>query len=248
VSAATPDTTARKPAPPPAHWGRALRTILISPRNGFAKALRLSRSDEGRGGRKVLVPILSALGGAYLLLMFLKVRGLTGFRDITPSEFDWAPFTLALVVAALSGVLAHYLFGFAATPAASRLGRRCEPQDLRTVWGLAGFPVAVAFLLLLVLDIAIAGREAYSSVEDNSLITGWSAGSLTVGLSLGLWSLYLFVKGLAVAAQTRISRSLLLVVVATLCLAIAAYVATRVVYGIGMATGLIVDLIQAVSK
>lgn len=210
--------------------------------------MRLSRSDEGRGGRRVLVPALSALGGAYLLLMFLKIRGLTGFREVTPAEFDWSAFGLALAVAALSGVLAQFLFGFAGAPATSRLGSRCKPQDLRTVWSLAGFPVAVGFLLLVVLDIAIAGRQAYSSVEGDALVTGWATGSLTVGLILGVWSLYLFAQGLGVAAEMRFSRSLLFVVVGSLCLAVAAPVATFVIYGMGMLTGLIVDLIQAVSR
>ena len=239
----------RKNPAPSAHWGSALRSILTSPRRGFARAIRLSRSGDGGRARAVLVTLLAALGAAHILLVFLKVRGLTGFRPISPEETQWwGGLGLAILAAAVAGVVAHLLFGVVARPIVARLGTRSEGRELRTIWGLASFPAAAGFVLLVVLDVFIAGREAYSSVEGDSLVTGWAAGSLAIALSLGIWSLYLFVQGLRVAADVRPSRSIMVLLVAVLCVAVAAFLGTLVVVGVVSLIGLLVNVVQAVNK
>lgn len=193
--------------------------------------------------------VLAGLGGAHLLLIFLKVRGLTGFRPVSPAETEWwGGLGLALFAAAVAGVIGHLLFAFVATPLVARLGKPCERPDLRTIWGLAGFPAAAGFVLLVVLDILIAGREAYSSIEDDSLVTAWAAGSLAIAVSLGIWSLYLFVQGLRVAADVRPPRSIMVLLVAVLSLAIASVLAVFAVMGVVSLVGLLVNVVQAVIK
>jgi hypothetical protein len=130
----------------------------------------------------------------------------------------------------------------------SRIGKSSEPRDLRTIWGLAAFPAAAGFILIVLLDIVIAGREAYTKVEGSSLVTGWSAGSLAIGLSLGVWSLYLFVQGLRVAAEVPPSRSIMVVLVGLLCLMVGAVLGGFAVVGLVSLGGLLWNVIQAVNK
>lgn len=247
-------TAERAPAPrknpaPPAHWGSALRTILTAPRKGFTRALRLSRDDDGGRAGSILVLLLSGLGGAYLLLMFLKIRGLVGFREVSPEDTQWwGGLGLAVVAAVVAGIIGHFLFGLAAPPLVARVGKRCKPRDLRTIWGLSSFPAAVGFTLLVILDLVIAGREAYSSLEGSSLTTGWAAGSLAIGLSLGAWSLYLFLQGLQVAADVRPSRSIMVLLVAVLCLMPATFLGIIAVVGVASLVGMLVNVVQAVNK
>lgn len=193
--------------------------------------------------------VLAGLGGAYLLLMFLKIRGLIGFKEISPDDAQfWTGFASALGAAALAGALGNLLFGFASPPLVSRIGKSSEPRELRTIWGLAAFPAAAGFILIVLLDIVIAGREAYTKVEGSSLVTGWSAGSLAIGLSLGVWSLYLFVQGLRVAAEVPPSRSIMVVLVGLLCLMVGAVLGGFAVVGLVSLGGLLWNVIQAVNK
>ena len=192
--------------------------------------------------------MLAALGGAFLVLMSLKVRGLTGLRAAPLNEFRWGVFALALVVGAVTGVVGHLVFGVFGAPLVSRFGHRCEARDLRTIWAVAGFPVAIGFCVLVILDVLIGGREAYSSLEDDALITGWAAGSLALGVSLAIWSLYLFAKGLGVAAGLGVPRRIMVMLVAAVCLVIAAPIAFYVLVGVGTLAGLLVDVVQAVKK
>ena len=197
----------------------------------------------------MLVTVLAALGVAHLLLVFLKVRGLTGFRAVSAEDTQWwGGLGLAVLAAAIGGVLAHLLFGVVAPSLVARLGKRAEGRELRTIWGLSSFPAAAGFLLLVVLDVLIAGREAYSALEGDSLVRGWAAGSLALALSLGFWSLYLFVVGLRVAADVRPAASIMVVLVAAFCVAIAAVVGTLIVVGVVSLIGLLVNVIEAVKK
>lgn len=249
MSAATRARAPRKHQAPPAHWGSALRSILTSPRKGFARALRLSRNDGGGRAGSILALLLSGLGGAYLLLMFLKIRGLLGFLEVSPQDAQWwSGLVLSVIAATVMGIVGHFLFGVAARPLVARIGKRCAARELRTVWGLSSFPAAAGFGVLLILDLLIAGREAYSSVEGDSLVTGWSVGSLVIGLSLGVWSLYLFVQGLEVAADVRPSRSIMVLLVAVLCLTFAAAFGIVVMIGLVSLVGLLVNIVQAVNK
>lgn len=193
--------------------------------------------------------MLAALGGSYLLLMSLKIRGLVGFKEVSPEDAQyWSGLASALLAAAVAGALGSFLFGFASPPLVGRLGKPSRPRELRTVWGLSAFPAAAGFVLIVLLDVLIAGREAYAKVEGDSLVTGWAAGSLAIGLSLGIWSLYLFVQGLRVAAEVPPSRSIMVLLVGILCLMVGAVLGGLAVIGVASLIGLLVNVVQAVSK
>ncbi len=90
------------------------------------------------------------------------------------------------------------------------------------VWGMASFPVATGFVLILLCDVLLAGEEAYTSDQTTSLATGWTVASMVLATSLAAWSIYLFGKGMAIVSGLRHSRSAAVVVFAGICLAIAA--------------------------
>lgn len=197
----------------------------------------------------MLMPLLAALGGAFLTLLFLKVRGVIGFEGITPSEFRWRDFSLVLVAGALAGIIGHYLFGWLAQALVARDGKRASARDLRTVWGVAGVPVALAFVLFLVLDVLIGGRDVYLTPrEGDSLVMGWAIGSLVLALGAAAWSFLLFLKGIGITGEMRPSRSTAVVVVSGIALGVAAPLALLVVVGILSLGQFLIDLVQAVAK
>lgn len=230
-------------------WGLALRTVLVSPGDGFKRSLRLSRGTESSRASSILMPLLAAFGGAYLMLLFLKIRGLIGFEGVRPDEFKWGVFSLALIVGALAGVIGHFLFGALARPLVAKSGRRAQARDLRTVWGVSDVPLALTFGFLLVLDVLIGGRDVYLDARGgDSLLTGWSAGSLVLAVCVAAWSLALFVKGLGIAGEMKPSRSFATLVVAWVCGAVSALLAFALVAGLVTVVGLGVDLVQALTK
>ena len=195
------------------------------------------------------MPLLAVFGGAYLMLLFLKIRGIIGFEGVRPDEFKWGVFSLALIVGGLAGVIAHYVFGALARPLVAKSGKRAEARDLRTIWGVSGFPIALTFGFLLLLDVLIGGRDVYlSSREGDSLLTGWSAGSLVLAVCIAGWSGLLFVKGLGIAGEMRPSRSFATILVACVCLLLATPIAFALVAGLVTLVGLGVDLVQALTK
>jgi uncharacterized membrane protein len=70
----------------------------------------------------------------------------------------------------------------------------------------------------------VAGRDAFTGIEAGSFAAVWSAVSNALSLSLGLWSLGLFVVGSSVGARLTLGRSVALAGVAVLCLAVVAVV------------------------
>ena len=196
----------------------------------------------------VLVSLPAALAGAFLLLAFLKMRSLIGFREIDPQDFKWEVFAGAMATGALAGVIGHYLFGLAARPVTSKGEAGMSSRRLRLVTSLASVPVAFGFVLLVVLDVVIAGRDAYSAIEDDTLVTAWTAGSLVLCVALIAWSAYLFAQGLSVAARVGTRRSIMVGALGVLCVLLAAPVALLLMIGVVTLVGLLVDLAQAVSK
>ena len=196
-----------------------------------------------------MIPTLAAFGGAFLMLLFLKVRGLIGFEGVTAEEFKWGVYALSLAAGAFVGVIAHYLFGALARPLVEKNGKRCESRDLRTIWGVSVFPIALCFVLIVGLDILIGGRDVYlASMDGDSLIAGWAAGSLVLTACAAAWSIYLFVRGLGVAGEMRPSRSFASVLVALICLIVSAPVAIGLVAGVVTLAEFSADLIRTMTK
>ena len=244
-TAAAPKVSDRRV--PAALWGRVIRTVLFSPRHGFGRALELGKTGGG-WPRVALFSLPAALAGAFSLLIFLKFRGLIGYKEISSDLFRWDSFTGALAGAALTGVLAHLLFGVLARPLLARLGRRRPARDLWMIWALAGVPAALGLVLLLPLDILISGEQAYAALSGDTLVTAWAAGSSALALGAAGWSMYLFARGLAVAAEIPLRRSIMVVVLAAFCFAVAAPLGVLLVIGVVELVGLLVQIVRAVGN
>ena len=107
VSSSAPDSPsgARKRAS--ARLGLTLRNILIAPRAGFEGALRTLHRTERVGARPANGVLLTfaALGGASLMLLYLKMRVLLDLRAVSPDEYSGSYLVAALAVGALLGLV-----------------------------------------------------------------------------------------------------------------------------------------------
>ncbi|MGH2755777.1 MAG: hypothetical protein ACRDLB_15280, partial [Actinomycetota bacterium] len=89
----------------------------------------------------------------------------------------------------------------------------------RMAWGASSFPQVFGVLLLVPLDLLIVGPHTFTSAKlEDSVASAWAALSIAVAVSLLLWSLYLFIKGLSVVAGIRMPRALAASSAALLCL------------------------------
>ena len=88
------------------------------------------------------------------------------------------------------------------------------------VWGASAFPQVVAVLILLPLDLLIVGTSTYTTgTLSDPLATAWSAFSIAIGMSVAVWSVFLFIRGIQVASGLGFWRSAAAAGVALLCFA-----------------------------
>ncbi len=193
----------------PADFGATVRGVLLAPASGFVAALkRVESSPEG-----LSTYVLGAAGGAAGVLLWLKVSGLFGLREVPARDFTWSIFAAVLVLAALIGVAAQVVWSFVA----SRAGGpdAASPRSFRAVWALASFPHLPALLLLLPLDLLFVGGRAFTTeTVGDSVSTAWIALSTAATLTLGLWGAYVFVRGTHAATRATAGRSAAVVALA----------------------------------
>jgi Yip1 domain len=206
-----------------ARLGLTLRTVLISPRDGFRAAFQATdrRERAGRHPAEGLAPfLLAALAGAALFMLWLKVGGLFGWRESPRSQFRSEFLVGALITGALLGLAGQALWSVAGRHAVRALGGRASGRDLRTVWGAAGFPQVLSLALLLPLDLLIVGPATFTTERlTDSVATAWAALSIALSAALALWSLWLFVRGVETASGMGTARALAGTLFAGLCLA-----------------------------
>jgi hypothetical protein len=195
-----------------ARLGLTLRAVLLSPEVGFESALRAAGRRERAQQRPAegFTPyLLGAVGGAASLLLWLKLGGLLGWREAPEESFRSVYLVLAVATGAVLGLGAQAAWSYATPPIAGG-GRRMSPRDARLVWGVACLPHVGAVAVLLPLDLLIVGPESYTSggVAD-TVAAGWAAASIALAVALAGWSLYLIVRGAAVAARTSALRAAL---------------------------------------
>ncbi|MGH2819344.1 MAG: YIP1 family protein [Actinomycetota bacterium] len=184
--------------------GLTLRSLLLSPREGFAASVEAADRRERAGERLpegVATYVLTVVGGASLMLLWLKVGGLVGRRRVAAVDFEPGLFVSLLSLGALLGLFAVALWGAAGPWALRRLGAHTQGRDLRMVWGAAAFPQLLALLVLLPLDMAIVGPATFTTEQlTETLGAAWASISIALSLSLAAWSAFLFWRGLEVAA------------------------------------------------
>jgi hypothetical protein len=200
-----------------ARLGSTLRAVLLTPARGFEAAVRAAdrRQKEARRPAEGVMPyLLAAVGGATLLILWLKIGALAGLREAPVESYKNEYLTAALAVGAAVGLLGQWLWGLFG---ARTLGApRATARNLRLVWGAAAFPQLATLIVLLPLDLLIVGPEAFTSDRlRDPLATAWAALSIALGVAFAVWAAYLFVRGVAVISAGR-SRTIAAVLVALL--------------------------------
>jgi hypothetical protein len=203
--------------------GATLRSVLLSPERGYRGAMRVAirRERAGRKPAEGIAPfVLAAAGGAGAMLLWLKLGGALGLRHAAGADFRWAYLLSAVVVGAVLGVLAQGVWGAAGPIVGRALGGDPKGADLRLVWGGASLPQVFALILLLPLDVSIAGPASFTDARfADSLSAAWASLSIAVAAALAVWSLYLFVRGTQVTTGLGLGRVALMVLFAGACLA-----------------------------
>ena len=185
-----------------ADFGATVRAALLSPATGFVAALkRVEASPEGRS-----TYVLGALGGASVVLLWLKVSGLFGLREFAARDFSWSIFAVVLALAAVVGVASQVVWSFVAPRAGGP--DAASPRSFRAVWALSAFPHLPALLLLLPLDILFVGGRVFTiEAIGDSVSTAWVALSTAASVSLGIWASYMFVRGTHAATRANTRRT-----------------------------------------
>lgn len=193
-------------------FGATVRGVLFSPASGFVPALK--RAETCAEGASTYV--LGALGGAAAMTLWLKVRGLLGFRKFSVADFDWGVFVGALVLGAVVTVAAQVLWGFVAPHAGGPDAG--SPRSFRSVWALSAFPQLPALLVLLPLDVLLVGGRAFTTDSAGDSVTAaWVAISTALSVSLAVWSAYLFARGTHAATRASSARSAATVAASVVC-------------------------------
>ena len=206
-----------------AHLGLTLRRVLLAPHDGFAAALKTAEKRAGAGRRPAegLSPyVLAAVGGAAASSLWLKVGGLAGLREVCTTQYLAVNITAALVLGAILGLLCQAVWALVGVPVVRGLRGETDRGSLRLVWGASAFPQVVALFILVPLDLLIVGTSTYTgaSLED-PLSTGWAAFSIAIGISVAVWSLFLFIRGIEVAGGIGFWRAVVAAGTAVLCFA-----------------------------
>ena len=217
----------RTQAPAPtrsASLGRRLRSVLVAPAAGFESAISAAerRACAGETLAEGLTPyVLAIVGGASLMIGWLKIGGLLGGRDVDPTQFGFAELGFALLTGAVLAMLGQAVFGVVASPVVRAFGGGMKGRDARIVWGVAAFPQVFTLLVLLPLDLIIVGPEIFATTKPgDSVATGWASISIALGLLMSVWSVSLFARGVQVVAQIGLLRAIGAVVVAATCLSL----------------------------
>ena len=204
-----------------ARLGLTLRSVLLSPHDGFAAAFKGAerRARAGRRPAEGIAPyVLAAVGGASAAALWLKIGAMSGLREVCTDRFVAVNIAAALVLGAILGLAAQGIWGAAGPAAVRGLRGDADGRSLRLVWGASEFPQVVALALLLPLDLLIIGTDAYTTASlEDPLSTAWAAFSIAIGISLTVWSLFLFVRGVEVAGGLGFWRAVAATGAALLC-------------------------------
>jgi hypothetical protein len=194
----------------------------VSPQRGWPAAFSVT---EERARVGVRVPegaapyVLGAIGGAQLMLLWLKLGGLLDLRSVAAADFKWSYVVVAMIAAALLALVAQYVWGAIGRVVLGRLGARPDSSRLRFVWGASALPQVFGIVILLPLDVLIVGRNLFTSERIvDTLPAMWAALSVAFSVSIAAWSIYLFFKGVQAAAGTPASKTIVAVLGALGCL------------------------------
>ena len=207
-----------------ARLGLTLRSVLLAPHDGFAAALKTAdrRARAGRRPAEGISPyVLAVIGGGAFASLWLKVGALSGLREVCTDRFVAVNIAAAIVLGGILGLLAQAIWGAVGAPTIRSFRGETDRGALRLVWGASAFPQVAALVILLPLDLLIVGSDAFTTgALDDPLSTAWAAFSIALGISLAIWSLFLFVRGVEVAGGIGFWRAVGATGVAIACFAL----------------------------
>lgn len=188
-----------------ARLGMTLRSVLVAPRDGFQAALAAAdrRARAGLRPAEGMAPVvLSALGGAALAFLWLKVGALLGVREVCSATYLAGYIVAAAVLGAVVALATQSLWGLVGKPFVRALrGEVTQGHELRLVWGAASFPQVLALVVLLPLDLLIVGTDSFTTAQlVDPVSTAWAAFSIALGVSALVWTLFLLTRGVGVAS------------------------------------------------
>jgi hypothetical protein len=202
--------SARHRAGASARLGLTLRSVALSPREGYAAALRTGERRARAGERlpEGTAPyVLAVVGGAAAMCLWLKVGALVGARDATAADTDGSLVAGAIALGGLLGGGGQLLWGALGPWLVGRFGGRARGRDLRLGWGASALPL-VGVALLLPLDLALVGPAVFAAdALGDSIAQGWAALSVALGVALAGWSAWLFLRSVEVAGDLRFVRA-----------------------------------------
>jgi hypothetical protein len=182
-----------------AQLGGTLRSILVSPEDGFRGAYAQTDRRHRLGARlpEGSAPlVMGACGGAALMLLWLKLGGMLNLRGIAPADFRWSYVIAAALGAAILGILAQCVWGPVGRVVLGRLDARTTAPRMRLAWGASALPQVFAVLILFPLDVMMTGRQMFTAERITDTFPAiWAALSVALSVSLAAWSGYLFWRG-----------------------------------------------------
>lgn len=184
------------------HLGGRLRAVLLSPRTGFRGAMR--NGGTAAISHSPVAAFMVLLGGMTTMALWLKLTGLVQIADRPMSETEWGTVLPALGLGGILAVVAYIAWSRLASRFLGGSERGLSTDRLRVAWSFSDFPLAAYASLILPLDLLIVGPEIFSTDRlDGTFAMVWSALSVALLVSAAAWSVYLFVRGVEVAAGHR---------------------------------------------
>jgi hypothetical protein len=180
----------REELSPDRAWWLRVPAVLIGPQSVFF-ALREEDPDDV-AARSEPILLLVGLAGAASVLATPTAGGL-----LDNPEYD--PLVLAVwtfIAGSIYGAVGYFVFGFALFFGARLLGTLGSFRRERQIVGFAAVPLALSFLVLLPLRLALYGGDTFSeggADEGNGesvllglqlLFVAWSLGLLLVGVKV----------------------------------------------------------------
>lgn len=204
-----------------ARLGLTLRSVLLAPSTGFAAAVKVTER-RARSGRRPIEGfssyLFAAVGGAALASLWLKLGALLKLRQVCAVDYVPAYIATTFLLGAVLGLIAQAIWGNSGAALATALRGNAEPHRMRLVWGAAAVPQILVFLVLLPLDLLIVGTDSFTTRPlDESISTAWAAFSIAIAVSLAVWSLYIFIRGVQVIAGLNLRKSLIATAAAVGC-------------------------------
>ena len=204
-----------------ARLGLTVRSILLAPAEGFGGAAQ-ALERRARAGRRPIEGIstylLSGIGGAALGSLWLKLGALLKLRAVCTTEYIAAFIVASFVLGALLAWIAQAVWGGSGPAAVRGLRGEASGSEMRFVWGAAALPQVFVLAVLLPLDLILVGSSTFTTAPlDESLSTAWAALSIALAISLAVWSLYLFFRGVQVMSGLGTKKALIAVLVACAC-------------------------------